>query len=129
MNKREDLLSKVWTGPQLEIGGKAVMLSPIRYSILESWRNSLFDSSNTEQSTVEAMGELLLIGSATPEEIQQLRKDTPEERKAKIVSFMLETEDEFSVASAGVQERLESIRAAMVESESPGKEDALAHAS
>ena len=129
MNKREDLLSKAWTGPQLTIGGKPIMLSPVRYSILESWRNSLFDSSNTEQSAVEAMGELLLICSATAAEVQQLRNSTPEDRKSNIVCFMLETEDEFSLASAGVQERLESIRAAMVESESPGKEDAPAHAS
>jgi len=54
---------------------------------------------------------------------------TPEERRAKTLDFMLETEDEFTTVSAGIQERLESIRAAMVESESPGKEDVQAHVS
>jgi hypothetical protein len=54
---------------------------------------------------------------------------TPEKRAEKVVEFMLDNENDFSEASTGIQERLESIRASMVESESPGKEEAQAHAS
>lgn len=127
MTKREDLLSRSWTGPQLEIGGKPVIMSPVRYSILEYWKNSLFDSSNTSQTSINAMGELLLICSSTREEIKELKRMTPEKRAEKVVDFMLDNEKDFSEASNGIQERLESIRASMVESESPGKEEAQAH--
>jgi hypothetical protein len=127
MTKREDLLSRSWTGPQLEIGGKPVIMSPVRYSILEYWKNSLFDSSNTSQTSINAMGELLLICSATREEIKELKRMTPEQRAERVVDFMLDNEKDFSEASNGIQERLESIRASMVESESPGKEEAQAH--
>jgi hypothetical protein len=75
------------------------------------------------------MGELLLICSATRDEIKELQRMTPEKRAEKVVEFMLDNEKDFSEASAGIQERLESIRASMVESESPGKEEAQAHAS
>lgn len=129
MTKRDDLLSRTWTGPQLEIGGKPVIMSPVRYSILEYWKNSLFDSSNTSQTSINAMGELLLICSSSRDEIKELQRMTPEKRAEKVVEFMLDNEKEFSAASEGIQERLESIRASMVESESPGKEEAQAHVS
>lgn len=129
MNKREDLLSRVWTGEQLEIGGRPVILSPVRYSILEYWQNSLFNSGNEEQSAVNAMGELLLLCSVPKEEIKALQKLTKEERALRVMDFMLENEEEFTLASNGIQERLQSIRAAMVESETPGKEEAQRHVS
>lgn len=128
MTKREDLLSRAWTGEQLTIGGKPVIMSPVRYSILEYWHNSLFDSTNTNQSAVDAMGEMLLLCSATREELKDIQRLAADERKIRVMEFMIDTEDEFTLASSGIQERLDSIRAAMVESESPGKEDAPAHA-
>lgn len=121
MNKRNDLLSRAWTGAQLEIGGKPIILSAVRYAILEYWHNRLFDETNEDQNPIAAMGELIMICSASREDFKAIQRLTAEERAAKVMDFIVEHEDQIDDVSAGVQDRLEAIKAAMVESESPGK--------
>ena len=121
MTKRDDLLSRAWTGAQLEIGGKPIILSAVRYAVLEYWHNRLFDETNERQNAMAAMGELILVCSATREEFKELQRLTVEERAEKVMDFLVEHEEEIDAVSQGVQDRLEAIKAAMVESESPGK--------
>lgn len=61
--------------------------------------------------------------------MRELQRMPTEQRADKVREFMLEIEDQFDELMAGIRERLEAIRAAMVESELPGKEDAPAHVS
>lgn len=129
MSKRQDLLAKAWIGPQLEFRGEPLILSPVRYSILNYWRNYFFDNSNTAQGEVDAVGEFILACVSSTDEMRELQRMPTEQRADKVREFMLEIEDQFDELMAGIRERLEAIRAAMVESELPGKEDAPAHVS
>jgi hypothetical protein len=122
MNHRDNLLAKAWTKAPLTIGGKNVCLSPVRYATLEQWENPLFVGSTTGGGAILAMAETLLVCTATHKEFYALTKMTKEERTAAVFEYMVENEDEISAAaSLGLQEQLEPIRAAMVESELPGK--------
>jgi hypothetical protein len=74
------------------------------------------------------MGELVMVCYLTKDEVKGVQRMTNEDRAKAVVDFMLEFEDELPEIQAGIQERMEAIKAAIVESESPGKGD-VPHAS
>ena len=119
--KRDDILSRAWTGEPLTLGGRQLTLSPVRYALLEYWRNSLFQPQNTAQNAISAMGELVLVCYCDRSEIKELQKMGDEERADAVLNFMLAHEDEWSGVTEGIQKRLEAIQASMVESEASGK--------
>lgn len=125
---RQDILSKAWTGPQLELRGKPVILSPVRYAVLDHWRNFVFYN-DSEQNPLEAIAEIILVCSATNSELRELQKMKPEDRAEKVREFMLDIEDEFDDLSQGIQDRLVAIKSSMTENEKPGKGDAPSPAS
>ena len=125
--KRDDLLSRAWTGAPLLLNGIELRLSPGRHSLLGYWKNSFFVD-NPEQSSLQAMGELILVCWANKDELKELQRMTDEDRAKRVIDFMLEVEDELTAIQEGIELRMQSIKAAIVESELPGKEEP-AHAS
>jgi len=129
MNIRENLLKKAWTSAPMEIGGKPVVLSPVRYAILEQWGNELFVGGDNPKEPIVAMAEVLLVCTVDQTGFKDLMKLSDNDRKRKVIDFMVNNEDEISAAAmAGMKEHMEPIKAAMVESEAMGKEE-QAHAS
>ena len=126
--KRDDLLSTAWTGKPLELGGRELRLSAGRHGLLGYWKNAFFEEGQTGQSSLAAMGELVMVCYLTKDEVKGVQRMTNEDRAKAVVDFMLEFEDELPEIQAGIQERMEAIKAAIVESESPGKEG-VPHAS
>lgn len=123
--KRDDLLSTAWTGKPLELGGRELRLSAGRHGLLGYWKNAFFDDGNTGQSSLAAMGELVMVCYLSKEELKEAQRLSDDDRAKAVVDFMLEWEDELPEIQVGIQARMEAIKAAIVESESPGKGDAV----
>jgi hypothetical protein len=126
--KRDDILSRAWTGEPLMLGGREITLTPVRYALLEYWKNSLFRPDESTQNAIAAMGELILVCYCEKSEIKELQRMSPEERHEKVMDFILLHEDEFTSVSSGIQKRLEALQASAVESEAKGKEEAQVRA-
>ena len=124
---RQNLLESAWTGPPLTLNGRELVLSPGRHSLLGYWKNAFF-SENATQTPIAAMGELVMICYLTREELRGVQQMSDEMRSLAVIEFMLEHEDALTEVQEGIQARMEAVKAAVVESESPGKEDA-AHVS
>jgi hypothetical protein len=124
MNKRQNLLNQTWTGAPIMIAGREIILSPVRYALLEYWGNVLFNGDNTAQNPAEGMGEMLLVCWMERAELKEMQRMTPAQRRDAVMSFMLENEDEVEAATLAMQERMQSVKASAVESVAPGKEDA-----
>jgi hypothetical protein len=122
--KRDDILSRAWTGEPLTLGGRPITLTPVRYALLEYWKNALFRPENTAQNAISAMGELILVCYCDKAEIKELQKMDEKERENAVLDFMLKHEDEWAGVAEGIQKRLEAIQASMVESEGAGKGEA-----
>jgi hypothetical protein len=127
MNKRECLLSRAWTGPELVLDGRALALSTGRYELLRYWKNSIMAEIENEQTQVGALHEIAWVMWLTKDEIKAAQRMTTEKRREAVVNFALDYEDELAEIQDGIMERFRSIQAATVESDSPGKE--LVHAS
>ena len=125
--KRDDLLSRAWTGAPLELDGRELRLSAGRHSLLGYWKNSFF-ADNPNQSSLAAMGELVMVCWLDKDELKAVQRMTDEEREKAVIDFMLEYEDQLPDIQEGIQLRMESIKAAVVESELPGKGEQV-HAS
>ena len=118
---RKNLLDLAWTGAPLTIAGNEICLSHGRRALLASWGNSLFDSKNTDQNQSDAMGEIVMVCSATKNRLMEIRGMTDSQRKQAVVEFMLDNEDELDAVFEGVADRLQAIAAANVEPATPGK--------
>ena len=125
--KRDDLLSTAWTGKPLELGGRELRLSAGRHGLLDYWKNSQYHE-DSNQTKPAGLGEMVMVCYVTKEELREIQRMTDKEREKAVVDFMLEWEDELPEIAEGIVARMEAIKAAIVESESPGKGDA-AHVS
>jgi hypothetical protein len=121
--KRDNLLTFAWTGEPLEHNGRELVLSYGRKEQLAAWGNELFSDKETDQSRGHAMGEITLVCCSTRDEIKTLKRMTREERHEAVVEFMLDNEEHLARLFDGIEIRIEAIKAASVESETPGKED------
>ena len=85
---RNNLLEMAWTGPPLMIGGRELVLTWGRFSLLGAWKNPLFhkqdpDDPNDKPNRIsepEAMGEVLLVCYATKDELKELRRMSDQQR-------------------------------------------------
>lgn len=122
--KRDNLLSQAWTGEPLELNGRELVLSYGRQELLRAWGNELFCDGGTDQTAVHAMGEIALVCYSTMPEIYELRKMSREDRHEKVIDFMLNAEADMGRITQGIQDRIDAVKASMVESELLGKGDA-----
>ena len=129
MTKRECLLSAVWTGPPLMLAGKELRLPFGRFELLRRWQNIIFSTGSTrDQSETAAVHEFAWLMAMDKSQLAEAVSKTRDELESRFIEFCTTHEDELPEIISGVIERLEQLKAAMVESDAPGKEDAR-HAS
>ena len=129
MTKRECLLSAVFVGPPLKLGDKELTLPFGRFEILKMIDNVVFGTnSKRKQTEIGAIYECAWIMSLSKSEMIDLMASDEEARTAALARFCIEHEDELPDIKHGIVARLEALKAAMIESDTPGKEDAR-HAS
>jgi hypothetical protein len=129
MTKRECLLSAVWTGPPLKLDGQELRLPFGRFELLRRWGNIIFSTgSEREQSETAAVHECAWIMAMSKESMIEALSKARDELDPDFVKFCATYEDELPEIIEGVIERLQQLKAAMVESVAPGKGDAR-HAS
>jgi hypothetical protein len=122
--KRDNLLTLSWTGAPLVHNGRELVLSYGRFELLKSWGNELLSDADTDQSRSHAMGEIALVCCSTKDEIKELNRMTADDRKAAVTEWMIDNEEATGDLFEGIEIRIAAIKAATVESETPGKEDA-----
>ena len=126
---RQNLLESAWIGPPLELNGRELKLSPGKHDLLKLWRNAFFSKNpDPDETTIHAMGEMVMVLHAVKTELKALRKMTDAERSEAVTDFLIEYEDEFGAIQKGLEDRMGAFAASMVESESPGKGEPV-HAS
>ena len=129
MTKRECLLSAAWTGSPLTLAGRELTLPFGRFEILRLWDNIIFGTaSKRDQSEIAAVYECAWVMFMTRDELMEVQRMTPEDFRKAFAAWCLAHEEELPSVKDGIAERLEQLKAAMVESVAPGKEDAR-HAS
>jgi len=116
--KRQDLLTLNWTGPQLTLDGRDIILSSGAYELLRLWGNCIVDC---PLGNNYALGEASLVCYSTKDELKELRNISPEQRREIVVDFMIDHDGTIQECYEGLVLRLKSINAAAVESELPGK--------
>jgi len=132
---RNNLLEQAWTGPPLTIGGRELVLTWGRFTLLNHWGNPLFVRApdpegppdpdppfRNDIGEPQAMGEILMTCQATPDELKVFRGMSTDERGAAVLDFMLAHEDELGDAAEGIGKRMKSIEAAGVETDDMGKQ-------
>jgi hypothetical protein len=125
MTKRECLLSAAWTGSPLTLAGRELSLPFGRFEILRLWDNVIFGSnSKRDQTEIGAVYECAWVMFMTREELAKVQAMPPEEFRKAFADWCLDHEDELPSVKEGIAGRLEQLQAAMVESVTPGKEDA-----
>jgi hypothetical protein len=129
MTKRECLLSAAWTGLPLTLAGRELSLPFGRFEILRLWDNIIFGTnSKRDQSEIAAVYECAWVMFMTRDELAAVQSMTPDDFRKAFADWCLDHEDELPAVKEGIAGRLEQLKAAMVESVTPGKEDAR-HAS
>jgi hypothetical protein len=109
------------------LNGRELRLSHGRHDLLRSWGNPEFGGSR-EMTPSQTTGEIILCLYAESDELKALRAMTEEERADAVTDFLLANECDIERVREGIRERIESIRAAAIESESPGKREEHIHA-
>ncbi len=126
---RNNLLTSVWTGPPIMIGGRELVMTPIRYEQFSAWKNPLLykpdpndpsDAAN-KISEIIAIGEILTLCHASSDEARKLRGMTENERAEAVAQFMWDHEDETDDAIKQMADRIKSMEAAGVEIDDMGK--------
>ena len=123
--KREDLLSRAYTGSPMTIGGVEIVYCPLANEILREMKTAYFSGGAGDQTDQAGMCEAILImyliATGAKQEIARLRKLPRAERHAEVLDFHLENEEEIAAIKPELIARVESITAAIVESEASGK--------
>jgi hypothetical protein len=124
--KRECLLSRAYTGNPMTLNGVELAFSPLANEILREFKTALFtgdgDGTQTHQAGLcEGVLVMWLLAKDDRAGIAELRKMTRPERAARVLDFYLENEAGIDALKPEILARLESIAAAIVESEAGGK--------
>jgi hypothetical protein len=93
------------------------------------WDNIIFGTnSKRDQSEIAAVYECAWVMFMTREELANVQSMPPEDFRKAFADWCLDHEDDLPAVKDGIAGRLGQLKAAMVESVAPGKEDAR-HAS
>ena len=108
----------------MTFNGNEVYFSALANDILREFKNGVLHDAK-DQTDLSAISEIVLVmdllARKEMEKIQVLRKLSREDRHAKILDFTIGYEDEIERLKPEIVDRLQSITAASVESDSPGK--------
>ena len=111
------------------LSGRELTLPFGRFEILRLWDNIIFGTnSKRDQSEIAAVYECAWVMFMTREEIAAVQSMQQEDFRKAFAGWCLDHEEELPSVKDGIAERLEQLKAAMVGSVTPGKEDAR-HAS
>lgn len=124
--KRECLLSRAYTGNPLTLDGVELAFSPLVNEILRELKTAVFtgdgDGSQTHQAGLcEGVLVMWLLAKGDKAGIAELRAMTREQRAARVLDFYIEHEEGVDALKPEIISRLESVAAAIVESEEVGK--------
>jgi hypothetical protein len=111
------------------LAGRELSLPFGRFEILRLWDNIIFGTnSKRDQSEIAAVYECAWVMFMTRQELTAVQAMTPDDFRKAFADWCLDHEDDLPAVKDGIAGRLEQLKAAMVESVAPGKEDAR-HAS
>jgi|APGre2960657404_1045060.scaffolds.fasta_scaffold22532_3 hypothetical protein len=124
--KRECLLSRSYTGNPMTLDGVELFFSPLANEILRELKTALFtgegDGTQTHQAGLcEGVLVMWLLAKEDRAGIAELRKMSREARARCVLDFYLDHEAGIDALKPEILARMESIAAAIVESEAGGK--------
>ena len=124
--KRECLLSRAYTGIPLTLDGVELAFSPLVNEIVRELKTAFFtgdgDGTQTHQAGLcEGVLVMFLLASDDRKGLAALRQMSREDRARRVLDFYLEHEAGIDALKPEIIARMESVAAAIVESEAQGK--------
>jgi len=124
--KRECLLSRAYTGTPLTLAGVELAFSPLVNEIVRELKTAFFtgdgDGTQTHQAGLcEGVLVMFLLASDDRKGLAELRQMSREDRARRVLDFYLEHETGIDALKPEIIARMESVAAAIVESEAQGK--------